>query len=394
MDTFNRPGPVPTAIRSKGRFLMKSSDVIIVGGGAVGCASAYFLSKAGAKVTVIEKNRIAFGASGFAMGLLSPLYGLGIPGPLESLSLNGFLMHRDLAAELPEATGVDYHAHPRDSIYLAMSDEDVEGLQDIANYSGNVDGVSYRWLTASELRDTEPRITPSAERGMLVQGTWVLEADKYTEALAEGAKLQGANFLDRAVIGLSRRSTGAVVQTDGGEIEAGAVVLAMGPWTSDAEKWLGVPIPVGPLKGQIVRMEIDGPPMTCSIHYASNYAGRKADGLTWIGTTEERVGFDNEPTQEARERIIREVGEFFPPALTGQVVRQTACLRPVAPDGLPVMGPVPGWEGVYLSTGAGRKGIILSPSMGKLTAEMALGRGDEATMAAFSPVRFSSIAPC
>ena len=115
-------------------------------------------------------------------------------------------------------------------------------------------------------------------------------------------------------------------------------------------------------------MNIGGPPVTCSVHYASNYAGQKADGLTWIGTTEERVGFDNEPTMEARERIIREVGEFFPPALTGKVVHQTACLRPVAPDGLPVIGPVPGWEGVYLSTGAGRKGIILSPSMGKLTA--------------------------
>ena len=373
---------------------MNSGDVVIVGGGAVGCATAYFLSKAGAKVTVIEKNRIAYGASGFAMGLLSPLYGLGIPGPLESLSLNGFLMHRNLAGELGDATGVDYHAHPRDSIYLSLTDDDEEGLKDIAAYSGNVDGVSYQWLTGAELRSAEPRLTPAAERGMLVSGTWVLEADRYTEALAGGAKLHGAAFMDRAVTGISRRSTGGVVETDQGAIEADAVILAMGPWTGDAEKWLSVPVPVGPLKGQILRMDVGEPAMTCSIHYDSNYAGHKADGLTWIGTTEERVGFDNEPTMEARRRIIREVGEFFPPALTGQVVRQTACLRPVAPDGLPVIGPVPGWEGVYLSTGAGRKGIILSPSMGRLTADMVLGRGDEAAIAAFSPARFSSIAPC
>ena len=373
---------------------MNNADVIIVGGGAVGCATAYYLSQAGAKVTVIEKNRIAFGASGYAMGLLSPLYGMGIPGPLEGLSLNGFLMHCDLADELPDATGVDYHAHPHDSIYLSLTDEDEAGLQDIASYSGHVNGISYQWLTGSELRSIEPRLTPAAERGMLVSGTWVLEADKYTEALAAAAELYGATFLDRAVTGLARRSTGAIVQTDEGDIEADAVILAMGPWTGDAEKWLGVPIPVGPLKGQIVRMDIGDPAMTCSVHYASNYAGRKADGLTWIGTTEERVGFDNEPTQEARERIISEVGEFFPPALTGKVVHQTACLRPVAPDGLPVIGPVPGWDGVYLSTGAGRKGIILSPSMGKLTAEMALGRGDEMAIAAFSPNRFRSTTPC
>ncbi len=373
---------------------MKNTDVIIVGGGAVGCATAYFLSKAGAKVTVIEKNRIAFGASGYAMGLLSPLYGQGIPGPLESLSLNGFLMHRQLVEELVDSTGVDYHAHTRDSIYLSLSDEDEENLKNIASYSGNVDGVSCQWLTGPELRDAEPRVTPAAERGMLVSGTWVLEADKYTEALVAGAKLHGATLLDQSVTGLERRSKGAVVQTDQGDIEADAVILAMGPWTGDAEKWLGVPVPVGPLKGQILRMDVGGPAMTCSIHYASNYAGPKADGLTWIGTTEERVGFDNEPTMEARQHIIQEVGEFFPPVLTGRVVRQTACLRPVAPDGLPVIGPVPGWEGVYLSTGAGRKGIILSPSMAKLTADMALGRTDEAAMAPFSPGRFSSIAPC
>ncbi len=370
------------------------SDVVIVGGGAVGCATAYFLSKAGAGVTVLEKNRIAYGASGFAMGLLSPLYGQDIPGAMEDLSLNGFLMHRDLAAELPDATGVDYHAHPRDSIYIAMADDEVPGLEALAAYSSRVDGVSCRWLTGAELRDAEPRLTPTAERGMLVSGTWVLDADKYTEALAAGAKLNGAQFLDRAVTGLSPRSRGAVVQTDDGELEADAVIIAMGPWTGDAERWLGVPVPVGPLKGQILRMDIGDPAMTCSLHYGSNYAGPKSDGLTWIGTTEERVGFDNEPTQKARDHIIKEVGKFFPPALTGQVIRQTACLRPVAPDGLPVIGPVPGWEGVFLSTGAGRKGIILSPSMGKLTAELALGQADEAAMADFSPVRFSSIAPC
>ena len=115
---------------------MKNSDVVIVGGGAVGCATAYFLAKAGAKVTVLEKEKVAYGASGFAMGLLSPLYGLGIPGPLEGLSLEGFLMHRELAPELLESTGIDYHAHAQDSIYLAFSDEEAEGLKGIASYSG------------------------------------------------------------------------------------------------------------------------------------------------------------------------------------------------------------------------------------------------------------------
>ena len=368
---------------------MKNSDVVIVGGGAVGCATAYFLAKAGAKVTVLEKEKVAYGASGFAMGLLSPLYGLGIPGPLEGLSLEGFLMHRELAPELLESTGIDYHAHAQDSIYLAFSDEEAEGLKGIASYSGDVDGVSYRWLDASEVKAVEPRVSPEVQRGMLIEGTWLLDADLYTKALAQGAMACGAEFRDDAAVGLKRLAKGMAVQTGGGDIEAGAVVLAMGPWTGEVEEWLGVPVPVSPLKGQILRMEVEGPPMNCSVHYNSNYVGPKADGLVWVGTTEERVGFNNEPTDEARATILKEVGAFFPAVTSGKVIRQTACLRPVAPDGLPVIGQVTGWDGVYLSTGAGRKGIILSPSMGKLTADMVLGRGDG--VADFLPERFASL---
>ncbi len=367
---------------------MKSSDVVIVGGGAVGCATAYFLAKAGAKVTVLEKEKVAYGASGYAMGLLSPLYGLGIPGPLEGLSLEGFLMHRQLAPELLETTGIDYHAHSKDSIYLAFSDGEAEGLKGIEAYSERVDGVSCRWLDGPAVMAVEPRVSQAVYRGMLVKGTWLLDADLYTQALAQGARAYGAEFRDDAAVGLKRLAKGATVQTGGGDINADAVVLAMGPWTGEVEGWLGVPVPVSPLKGQILRMVVEGPPMECSIHYNSNYVGPKADGLVWVGTTEERVGFDNAPTEEARSAILREVGTFFPPVTSGRVVRQTACLRPVAPDGLPVIGQAPGWDGVYLSTGAGRKGIILSPSMGKLTADMVLGRGD--AVEAFLPERFAA----
>ena len=141
--------------------------------------------------------------------------------------------------------------------------------------------------------------------------------------------------------------------------------LAMGPWTGEVEGWLGVPVPVSPLKGQILRMEVEGPPMQCSVHYNSNYVGPKADGLVWAGTTEERVGFNNEPTEEARETILKEVGAFFPAVTSGKVVRQTACLRPVAPDGLPVIGQVTGWDGVYLSTGGWSQGDYPQPVHGQ-----------------------------
>ncbi|MCZ6535272.1 MAG: FAD-dependent oxidoreductase [Dehalococcoidia bacterium] len=371
---------------------METSDVVIVGGGAVGCATAYFLAKDGVKVTVLEKDTVAGAASGYAMGLLSPLSGAGIPGPLEELSLVGFLMHRDLVGELKEATGLEYHAHPKDSIYLAFSDEEAEALGAIEDYSSKVDGVSCRWLNGAEIRTFEPRVSEAVPRGLLVEGTWLLEADEYTRALAKGAEGYGAIFRENEVTGLKRSGGNLRVQTEGGVIEAEKVVLAMGPWTGAVQEWFDLPVPVSPLKGQILRMEIPGPPMRCSLHYNSNYAGSKPDGLVWIGTTEERVGFDDQPTEEAKVKIIKEVAIFFPPVTEGRLVRQTACLRPVSSDGLPIIGQVPGWDGVYLSTGAGRKGIILSPSMGKVTADLVAKGQSEISVDIFSPGRFMPIA--
>ncbi len=371
---------------------MDTGDVIVIGGGAVGCAAAYFLAKDGARVTLLEKDAVASAASGYAMGLLSPLSGAGIPGPLEELSLQGFYAHRDLAAELKEATGVDYHARPQDSLNLAFSEEDARGLEVIADYCQKVDGVSSRWLDGSDVMALEPRISPSVWKGLLIEGAWLLDADLYTRALAEAARRLGADVRQARVTGLKRSGSNLSVQTSDGSLEAGSVVLALGPWAGDASSWLGVPVPISPLKGQILRMDIPGPPPACSLNYASNYAGAKADGLVWIGTTEERVGFDDRPTEEARAAILRSVAAFFPPVAEGTVARQTACLRPVAPDGLPIIGGVAGWDGVYLATGAGRKGIVLSPSMGRAAADLVLEGRSRLPVDAFSPARFQPAA--
>ena len=367
---------------------MERTDVVIVGGGAMGCATAYFLAKAGIKVTVLESNAVAFGASGYAMGLLNPISGAGIPGPLEELSREGFMMHCDLAGELKEAGGIDYRAQRRDSIHPAFTDEDVRDLEAMARYSDRVEGVSCRWLDGPEVRSLEPRVSEGVSRALLLEGTLLLESHDYTQALARGAEKYGATIRQARVQGLKRSGDILEVGIEDGSIEAERVVLAMGPWAEAAQEWLGLPIPVYPLKGQILRLELPDPPLQRSLHHGDNYVGSKPDGLVWAGTTEEEEGFDDRPTEEARAKILREVVAFFPAVEQGRLVLQTACLRPVTPDGLPILGQVPGWDGVYLATGAGRKGILVSPSMARATAELITTGRSELAVDIFSPGRF------
>ena len=123
--------------------------------------------------------------------------------------------------------------------------------------------------------------------------------------------------------------------------------------------------------------------------WEGSYAGPKADGLTWAGTTEERVGFNETPTTEARDSIIRDLLTMAPSLTEARVVQQTACLRPISEDGLPIIGEAPGWPGVYLATGAGRKGILLSPVMGRMVADLIIRGRTELPTASVSPARLA-----
>jgi glycine/D-amino acid oxidase-like deaminating enzyme len=152
-------------------------------------------------------------------------------------------------------------------------------------------------------------------------------------------------------------------------LSCATAVLALGPWSAEASQWTGVPIDVRPLKGQIIRLRAAGPPIECSVGWGHNYATTKTDGLVWAGTTEEEAGFDEESTLAARDEIGAALLKMLPAMADAQVAQQTACLRPVASDGLLVLGGVPGIDGLYVATGGARKGILYGPAMGHAIAD-------------------------
>src|SRR5262249_18251883 len=153
-------------------------------------------------------------------------------------------------------------------------------------------------------------------------------------------------------IGLRRdggRVTGVVLERD--VIACSTVVLAIGPWSRDVSDWIGVPIDVRPLKGQILRLQAPGPPVECSVGWGHNYPTPTTDGLRGGGTAEEEAGFDEESTPAARDEIGDALVKMLPAMADAQVAQQTACLRPVASDGLLVLGRAPGLDHVYVATG-------------------------------------------
>ncbi len=367
-----------------------TSDVVIIGGGIVGCATAYLLAKAGLKPTLIEKGSVGNCASGFSAGLLNPLHGSGIPGPLEDLARHSFQLHTELAPEVKELTGIDHQFRPVPSIYLSFDDDQSNRARDVLDLAERAEGFESRWLDGAEVLSMEPRIAPGVAGGAYVEGTVQVDSYQYTQALLQAARDRGAVMRQGTVRGL-RASNGRVsaVTLEGEEVPCGSVVLSMGPWSGEATGWLGRPVPVWPLKGQILRLKLPGSQPPCLFTGpGGEYVSPKPDGTTWIGTTEERVGFDDRPTTEAREAIMKDVMDLMPAVAQGDLVLQTACLRPASDDGMPVLGPVPGWEGVYMATGAERKGILLSAAMARVTADLVCQGRTDLDIDRFSLERF------
>lgn len=135
-------------------------------------------------------------------------------------------------------------------------------------------------------------------------------------------------------------------------------------------------------------LDAQGPPIDCSIGWRGNYATTKPDGLLWAGTTEDAAGFDEEPTAAARRSVLGNLLRMLPALKGARVIEQTACLRPMTPDGNAMLGKAPGLRGVYVATGGGRKGILYGPAMGDACADLIVSGATDLDLSPYDPGRF------
>ena len=174
-------------------------DVIVVGGGIIGCLTAYLLSREGLEVTVVEADAVASHASGFAFGGLGPLEGAGIPAPLLGFSVWCLERHASLSPELEEASGVDTQFHLRDRLILAFNDSEALRYKEEIKWQKDVKGFHVEWLDQAEVLKVEPRANPACLGASYAQGTGAIEAYRYNLAAAQAAEKFGAEILLRRV---------------------------------------------------------------------------------------------------------------------------------------------------------------------------------------------------
>ena len=364
--------------------------VVVIGGGAAGCASAYALSAAGVQVTIVEREGVGTQASGWSAGGINPLQG--IPDSLAAFAMASYRMHLELWPELQRLTGRDIRARVISVAFVASEDAAVPALLAERDLFEATDGFSAQWLDRDAVLSLEPRITPNLVGASLTRGNGVVDSHLFTVALAEAAQRAGATLTTGTVTGIrheDRRVTG--VELGDAVLPCDAVVVALGPWTGVAEAWFGLPLPVEPLKGEILRMAPAGPPLACDVVGPNVSLFSRDDGQIWIGATQERRGFDKEPSAWAYQTLYAAGVALMPSLAEATLVKHTACLRPVTPDGLPILGPVPGWKGAYLATGGGKKGILLAPAMGQAITDLIQTGSTSLDITSSEPERFAQV---
>jgi len=368
-----------------------TTDILIVGGGVIGCAIAYYLRKAEADVVVVDAGEIGAEASSAAAGLLAPLGPLSGPGPFADLLLASFGLFPSLVPELQEASGIHLEYEQTGALRVVRDAKHIPNLCKRMK-AWQPSGLQMYWLTGEEARQREPLLSPDISAAIYVPEESQIRAPHLVQAYAQAAANKGAVlYPHKLVAGITKhnaRVTG--VQTTNGEsIACNHLVIATGARSARCGEWLNISLPVNPQRGQMLALQQPALPLHHIIFGEAAYLAPKEDETIVVGATRDEVGFDRHLTAGGVAWLLNTAIRLAPSLVNSAIDRLWTGLRPKTPDQHPILGPAPGWENATLAVGPGGVGIMLSAITAQTIAELVTtGRVPEIARP-FSLERFS-----
>lgn len=381
--------------------MQSNHDVIVIGAGVVGCSIAFHLTALGARdVRVIDRLGIGNGTSAQSSGILRTHYSVPQNVELARRSFAAFERFAEYVADAEADAGLVRCGY----LIAAPEGPRLAALQ-AALAQQQALGIPMRLLDAHEAAERLPiaRFDDAALIGFEPEAGF---ADAYLVAtgFARAARRLGARFLEGvAVQGLLReggRITG--VQTDRGPMHAGLVISAQNIWTAELQAWSGIEMPLYPERHRVFAFETAAAPYTRAMPvykdlgspgmlYCRSYGGRQM--LVSEGIAGERLTAPEIEQADIPMDAVIEVGEQvagrFPAYAEAGLASSWTGVYDVTPDWNPVLGPVPGLEGLLVAFGFSGHGFKLSPAVGRLVAQMALGQPTEIAAEAYAIERFA-----
>jgi glycine oxidase len=320
-----------------------------------------------------------------AAGMLAPQIEARPEDPLLEFGLAAREHYRPLADLLRETTGLDIGLWQEGIAAVAADETEAAELRSRVAWQRQ-QGLLSDWLDADEVQARWPWIRP-VEGALWAAHEGAIDPDKLVRALlADGERLGATLTHDRATAIERRGDRVTGVAGRRGRYLAPEVIVAAGAWSGTLDG-LPRPLSVAPVRGQMAALPWPGGVPRAIVYARDGYLLARGEEAI-AGSTMESVGFRPEVTEEGQAGIVAAAAALCP-ALAGAPVRRSwAGLRPLTPDGLPIIGPEPRLDGLWYATGHGRNGILLAGLTGMVMRQLLEGEPPAEDLGAFAPDRF------
>lgn len=416
---------------------MGAAPIIIVGGGVIGACCAYSLARRGASVLLLERETIGGAASFGNAGTVSPghppINGPGrwrelirsMTDPLSPLYISprlapgllswlwsfsrhcsaGHVEHSRQVLEPFARVSLDLHdeigrSAPADVGYerggyleIFRSDTGRKMALEEAEFARR-QGFDPTEVNGSALLERDPALRDSVTGGYAYEAGRTMDPFRFVEHVTALAQREGARIRTGVEVGEIVTRGGQAVgvkTTSGDEIESSAVVLATGAYSPDLYARLGCPLPIQPAKGYHVDLvnpssaaPVDAPYLLVETAiFCTPMPGR-----TRLAGTLEFSGLNHDLRRTRLGQLTRGASKYLDGLNDLEVASEWCGLRPCTPDGLPVVGPLPGWPSVYAATGHAMLGLTFGPATGEALAEAIISGRQDTALSGLSPARF------
>ncbi len=350
--------------------MKQRSDVIVVGGGAIGLSTAFELAQEGASVRLIDKGRCGREASWAGAGMIIPGNSLKARTPEARLRSLSYELWPDLTDRLRSLTDIDSEFRICGGLEVGFEknglDSDVQRWQD--------DAVEAALLSPNALAQLEPACSRELRSGYHLPAMAQVRNPRHLRALQAACASLGVQIEENTeVVGFST-TNGRVteVQTSGGSFTSNSVCICSGAWTGQLLQRTRFTFPIQPVRGQMVMLKCNPLPFSRIIQMGPRYLVPRSDGRALIGSTEEWVGFQKRTTAGAVASLIGFATSVIPELADATIERTWAGLRPGSPDGVPFIGLVPGLENMFVAAGHFRNGLQNSPGTARFLRQLVL----------------------
>lgn len=407
---------------------------VVIGGGVIGLTTAYHLTLSGGTVTVIDQRATGLGASDVNAGWVVPAESAPVPGPgvvLQSLkwmtrpdsplyikpslkpdfvsfmlgmfrASNAKAQRAGFAANLAlaedsvhlfddyRADGIDYELH-HEGLLMAFKDKEL-----MDHHLSYVDltkryGLAPTALVGDEVRVHEPLLNDSVEGGLYFPKELHLDPGGFTKALHQKLIELGVEIVEHAPVDGVQKAGDLIVSVSSGTrtFAGDNFLLAAGSWTGPLSKLFGANLPIRPGKGYCIEVAPFGLRSATNLHDLKVATTPFSDRFRLAGTME-FGGLDEDINQVRVDAILRAPGAYFRGWETPKAaeIKPRAGMRPMSPDGLPIIGRLPRFSNGFVSTGHGMMGVTLAPATARVLVDLIQNGRQSALLEPFSPGRF------